>query len=110
MGFDRNGVLLVLPESSEHGPTERQGQQGNHLTESLSLAEMGGFEVEASSFERREQRLNAPSQAVIRQCALRAVAGCQNQQFTILEASGDDIDATTPDPTFARQNPLLADR
>jgi len=54
MGFDRNGVLLVLPESSEHGPTERQGQQGNHLTESLSLAEMGGFEVEASSFERRE--------------------------------------------------------
>jgi hypothetical protein len=41
MGFERNGVLLVLPEPSEHGPTERQRQQGNQLAEPFSVAEVG---------------------------------------------------------------------
>lgn len=66
MGFGWNGVLLVLPEPSQHGPTECQRQQGYQLTEPLSVAEVGGFEVESSGFEGGEQRLNASSQTVIR--------------------------------------------
>jgi hypothetical protein len=36
--------VLALPESSEHRPTERQGQQSNQLTEALRVAEVGRFE------------------------------------------------------------------
>ena len=61
MGLERNGVLLVLPEPGEHSPTERQRQQGYQLAEPFSVAEVGGFEVEASRFEGCEQRLNAPA-------------------------------------------------
>jgi hypothetical protein len=40
MSLQGNGVLLVLPEPSEHGPTEGQGQQGYQLAEALGVAEM----------------------------------------------------------------------
>jgi hypothetical protein len=41
MGLQWNWLLLVLPEPSEHGPTERQREQCDELTESFSLTEMG---------------------------------------------------------------------
>lgn len=72
MGLKRNRVLVVVPEPGEHSPTERQGQQRYQLAEPLSVAEVGRFEVKSSGFERGKQRLNAPSQTVIRQCALRS--------------------------------------
>ena len=61
MGLERNWVLLVLPESGEHRPTERHGQQRYQLAKTPSVAEVGPFEVEISGFERGEQRLNAPA-------------------------------------------------
>ena len=65
MRLQWNRLLLVLPESSEHGPAESQRKQRYQLAEALSVAEMGRFKVEASTFQRGEERLNAPSQAVI---------------------------------------------
>jgi hypothetical protein len=73
------------------------------------MAKVGGFEVEATGFQRCEQRLHAPSQAVIRQCALRAVAGGHNQPFAILQSGGDDVDATAPHPTLPGKHSTLTD-
>ncbi len=47
------------------------------------MAEVGGFEVEASGFEGGEQGLNAPAQAVIGQGHLGMMIGGQNQEFGI---------------------------
>lgn len=62
MGLDGDGVMLMVPEPGEHGPTEAQGEEGNELTQTLAMAEVGGFEVKASGFEGREEGLNAPAQ------------------------------------------------
>jgi hypothetical protein len=61
MGFDGNGVMLMVPESGEHGPTETQGKEGDEFTETFGLAKVGGFKVEASGFEGGEQGLDAPA-------------------------------------------------
>lgn len=108
MGLERNWVLLVLPEPGEHSPTKRQNQQHYQFAKTLSVAEVGRLKVKTSGFGCSKQRLNAPSESVIGQCALRAVASNKNQQFTILEASGNDVDTTALHPTHARENPLLA--
>jgi len=61
MGFDGNRLVLMVPESGEHGPTEAQGEEGNKSTETLSMAKVGGFEVEPSGFEGGEEGLDAPA-------------------------------------------------
>ena len=61
MSFDGNRLVLMVPESGEHGPTEAQREEGNEFTEAFGLAEVGGFEVEASGFEGRKQGFDAPA-------------------------------------------------
>ncbi len=67
----------MLPEPGEHSPTERQGQRRYQLTEALNAAEVGEFDVKPSDLKYREQCLYAPSQAIIRQCSLRAAVSSQ---------------------------------
>lgn len=61
MGFQRNGPLLVLPESSEHRPAEGQSQQREQLAKSLDMAEMGRFEVETPRLQGGKEGLDYPS-------------------------------------------------
>jgi hypothetical protein len=102
MGFDRNRVVLMLPEPGEHGPTEAQGKERDEFTQALAMAEVGGFEVKASGFEGRKQGLDAPGQAVIGQGGLGMMVGRENEEFAIGEAGGDDVDSSAPDPTLPR--------
>jgi hypothetical protein len=58
MRFDGNRIMLMVPESGEHGPTEAQGEESDEFTEAFCLAEVGRFEVEASGFESGKQGLD----------------------------------------------------
>ncbi len=61
MGLDGNRMLLMVPESGEHGPTEAQGEESDEFTEAFSMAKVGGFKVEALGFEGGKQGLDAPA-------------------------------------------------
>ncbi|QQE67158.1 hypothetical protein GFS31_38700 [Leptolyngbya sp. BL0902] len=39
MGLDGNGVMLMVPESGEHGPIEAQGKEINEFTQTLAMAD-----------------------------------------------------------------------
>jgi hypothetical protein len=46
MGFDGDGVMLMEPESGEHGPAEAQGEEGDEFTEAFGMAKVGGFKAD----------------------------------------------------------------
>ncbi len=80
------------------GPGKCQGKLAEHFGDALGIDEMGVLEVEAPRFQAAKQGPNFPAAGIGGDgLVLRRTGRSDDQQFTVFETQGRQVNETAPD-------------